>query len=251
MKYMGSKSRIAKYIVPIIQECIDKNDCKVYLEPFVGGANIIDKIKCKTRIGEDINLYLIALFKWLQNGNELPDSISREEYSKVRSDKNNFHDWYVGCIGFLASFNGRFFDGGFARPGYEKTKNGQRYRDYYQESKSNIINQINTSDFNTIVFKHNDYRLREESFHDCVVYVDPPYQGTKQYANSKVFDYIEFWDIVREWSKRNIVLVSEQNAPDDFKTIWEQSVSRSIKAGDKSSSVEKLFTYEFGKYYDE
>ena len=46
MKYMGSKSRICKYIVPIIQQYIDKNNIKKYWEPFVGGANVIDKIKC-------------------------------------------------------------------------------------------------------------------------------------------------------------------------------------------------------------
>ena len=45
MKYMGSKSRIAKDIVPIIQKCINDNNIQVYIEPFVGGANIIDKIK--------------------------------------------------------------------------------------------------------------------------------------------------------------------------------------------------------------
>ena len=30
MKYMGSKSRIAKYIVPIIQSYIDNNNIKKY-----------------------------------------------------------------------------------------------------------------------------------------------------------------------------------------------------------------------------
>ena len=44
MKYMGSKSRIAKDIVPIIQKCIDDNNIETYVEPFVGGANVIDKI---------------------------------------------------------------------------------------------------------------------------------------------------------------------------------------------------------------
>ena len=48
---------------------------------------------------------------------------------------------------------------------------------------------------------------------------------------------------MREWSHRNIVLISEQKAPNDFKCIWEQEVSRSIKATDKSKSIEKLFTY--------
>ena len=38
MKYMGSKSRIAKYIVPIIQSAIDNNNMQNYLEPFVGGG---------------------------------------------------------------------------------------------------------------------------------------------------------------------------------------------------------------------
>ena len=38
MKYMGSKSRIAKDIVPIIQSYIDDNNCRLYIEPFVGGG---------------------------------------------------------------------------------------------------------------------------------------------------------------------------------------------------------------------
>lgn len=68
MKYMGSKSRIARHIVPIIQEYIDKKGNGVYVEPFVGGANVIDKIKCEYRVGADINKYLIALFRHIQSG---------------------------------------------------------------------------------------------------------------------------------------------------------------------------------------
>lgn len=43
MKYMGSKARFAKDIVPIIQYYIDDNDIHNYLEPFVGGQ--ISQIK--------------------------------------------------------------------------------------------------------------------------------------------------------------------------------------------------------------
>lgn len=77
----------------------------------------------------------------------------------------------------------------------------------------------------------------------CVVYCDPPYQGTKQYANATTFDYDLFWNTMRKWSRNNIVLISEENAPSDFECIWEQEVSRSIKANDKSKSTEKLFIY--------
>lgn len=73
MKYMGSKTRIAKYIVPIIQEQINKNNITEYYEPFVGGCNVIDKIQCDKKYGSDINKYLIALLTHLQqSGDELP-----------------------------------------------------------------------------------------------------------------------------------------------------------------------------------
>lgn len=62
MKYMGSKSRIAKYIVPIIQTYVDDYS-SMYVEPFVGGANVIDKVKAKNKHGFDLNPYLIALLQ--------------------------------------------------------------------------------------------------------------------------------------------------------------------------------------------
>ena len=248
MKYMGSKSRIAKYIVPIIQSYIDETQTKYYLEPCVGGANVIDKINCEHKIGSDKNKYLIALLQHVQDGQSLYDVVSKELYDKARMDFNNgdtsdFEDWEIGNIGFIASYNGRWFDGGFAKPGYEKTKNGQRYRDYYQEAKNNILTQApNLKDIQFFCRDYNEYS--NLNLNGYVIYVDPPYQGTKQYANAQNFDYDKFWQTMRDWSKNNIVLISEQNAPDDFKCIWEQEVSRSIKAADKKKVTEKLFKYE-------
>ena len=70
---MGSKSRIAKHIVPIIQRYIDENNIEKYVEPFVGGANVIDKVQCKEKYGFDKNKYLIALLKRVQSGEKLYD----------------------------------------------------------------------------------------------------------------------------------------------------------------------------------
>ena len=41
--------------------------------------------------------------------------------------------------------------------------------------------------------------------------------------------------------KNNIVLVSEHNAPEDFKCIWTQSILRTIDNNKRVQSVEKLF----------
>lgn len=244
---MGSKSRIAKYIVPIIQQCINDNNIQTYIEPFVGGCNIIDKIECRSRYGSDKNKYLIALFKHLQNGGKLIPEISRELYSEVRANYKDgrYEDWYVGNIGFLASYNGRWFDGGYAQAGYEKTKTGQRYRDYYRESKDNIEAQIPY--ISDIILDVKDYREITPT-DNSMIYCDPPYANTKQFANATNFNYDEFWNKIREWSENNFVLISELQAPSDFVCVWEKPVSRSIKSTDKSVAVEKLFTYSRGKY---
>ena len=256
MKLMGSKSRIAKQIVPIIQKCINDNNISCYIEPFVGGANVIDKISCKHKIGSDKNEYLIALLDYVSKGGELLDEVPRELYNTVRSNYNSGADkldkWCVGNVGFLASYNGRWFDGGYAQSGYEKTKTGQRYRDYYQESKRNLESQAEK--LKGIHFFCQDYRdlrvagVEQVGLRNAVIYCDPPYANTKQFANSQNFDYDEFWEVMRKWSAYNYVLISELEAPDDFICIWEQDVSRSIKATDKSRATEKLFVYKDGIY---
>lgn len=82
-----------------------------------------------------------------------------------------------------------------------------------------------------------------------MIYCDPPYANTKQFANSHNFDHNEFWEVMRQWSINNYVLISELSAPDDFVCIWQKDVQRSIKVNDnKMRAVEKLFVYKDGLY---
>ena len=82
MNYMGSKASISSSIVPIIQKCIMCSGYDGYIEPFVGGANIIEHIRCDIRIGADINRYLISLLRYAQlhEISDFPEDISYEEY---------------------------------------------------------------------------------------------------------------------------------------------------------------------------
>lgn len=234
MKYMGSKARISKSIVPIIQSYVDRG-CSTYIEPFCGGMNVIDKIRCEARTASDSNKYLIAMWKHLLACGTLPESVSYELYNSVRSNKGLYEEWFVGAVGFLASYNGRFFDGGYGKPVYEKTKNGLKYRDYYAEAKRNIERQIPL--LRGVEISCRDYR--EINPVGAVIYCDPPYRNQKEYASG--FDHDAFWNTMREWSKRNVVIVSEQTAPPDFSCIWQQDVTRSIKTKDKRMETEKMF----------
>ena len=245
MKYLGSKARIARYISPIIQDCINANKISVYIEPFVGGGNTIDKISCPTRYGSDNNKYLIALLSHMQSGLALPESMSRQEYNAYRTSyrkqDNLYPDWLIGCAGFLASFGGRFFDGGYANPNYSEG----RYRDYYREARDNIITQFAIHNLDDVIFQCKDYREYID-IENTVIYCDPPYQGVKQYASSINFDHDEFWNFIRRISQKNYVFTSELNAPDDFTPIWSGSISRSINHEQGRRAIEKLFIYKKG-----
>ncbi len=239
MKYMGSKSRIIKHIAPIIQEYVDRSDKHFYYEPFCGGCNVIDHIQATRRFASDKQQYLIALYQNLDKLSKLPNFVTKEHYDSVRNCFNSggqeYEDWYIGAIGFLASYNGRFFDGGYA--GLVHTKSGID-RDYYAEAKRNLEAQAIHLD--GIQFKCMDYREAGDTS-GFVIYCDPPYHGTKQYGISKNFDHTAFWEWVRQKSKTNTVLVSEHNAPPDFKCIWEQELLRTIDNSKRVPIIERLF----------
>lgn len=143
--------------MPIIQKCIDDNNVKIYYEPFVGGANMIDKIKCENRIGNDIHKELIAMFREIQNGWEIPLHISEEEYNKVRNNKESYPDYYIGLIGFNATFGSKYF-GGYAR-GFKADKITPR--DIPNEALRNLSEQI--PKIQNIKFICGDYRNNEYS----------------------------------------------------------------------------------------
>lgn len=240
MKYMGSKAKIAEPILQIIAERLDDYGLDHYLEPFVGGANIVDKVQCTHKYASDKQKYLIALYNDIEKLEELPDFVTKEHYCDVRDcynhDTGKYPDWYVGAIGFLASYNGRFFDGGYS--GIVKTKTGKT-RNYYDEAKRNLIQQAHL--LTDIRFFHKEYTDVKEDLQDYVIYCDPPYMGTKQYNTSKNFNHRDFWDWCRKMSEKNIVLISEQSAPKDFECIWSAPVKRTVDNAKSVKSVERLF----------
>jgi len=77
---------------------------------------------------------------------------------------------------------------------------------------------------------------------DAVVYCDPPYKGTTEYAVGG-FDHDIFWDYVRNLSQKHSVYVSEYQAPDDFECIfeYEQKSIYSASGVSKTTPNEKLF----------
>ena len=237
MKYMGSKARIAKEILPIILK--DRNPEQWYVEPFAGGMNSICEVG-GNRVANDINYYLIEMWKELCKGWQ-PHKINSNTYHIVRLNREQSAPHVVGWVGFNCSYSGKWF-GGFA--GETKTKIGT-VRDYQAEAISNVAKQVEK--LKGVVFQNKNY-YELELPPNSIVYCDPPYEGTTKYAND--FDHNLFWNWVRSISKQgHTVFVSEYNAPADFKCVWEKEVKSSLsangKVGGNKISTERLFSYLF------
>lgn len=232
MKYMGSKNRIAKHILPIMLK--DRKEGQYWVEPFVGGANMIDKV-IGNRIGADSNKYLISLLQHCEKqlSHDLPSRIYEDDYNHVKNNKSAYSDFIVAHIGFNASFGSKWF-GGYARPrkttGYD--------RDLVCGKNSLIKKMPAVKGVRFIASSYSELEIPPNS----IIYCDPPYEGTTGYKDK--FNHTEFWQWCREKSKEgHTVFVSEYNAPDDFDCIWQQELNVSVaKDGRHKKAVEKLFT---------
>ena len=238
MRYMGSKNRFAKELIPIIQSYITE-DTKGYLEPFVGGANVIDKIKCNNKIGCDIHKQLIALLnKAKDNVDDIPDIISFETYKEVKNNKESYEDWYVGLVGFCASFSARYFEG-YARA--KRNDNSGKASEGAIRSLKKQAPLLKDIEFKCCNFLD----LPKNKIKGYVIYCDIPYRGTTKYK-TKPFPYEEFYKWANEMAKYNTVLVSEYNMPSNFKCIWEKETkvnfdSNRTARNESNKRIEKLF----------
>nr|DAX46293.1 MAG TPA: DNA adenine methylase [Ackermannviridae sp.] len=243
--YQGSKNRLAKYIIPLLNKLIQANECTVFIDACCGGANIIANTKypivCRTKYAFDNNKYLIALFDKVKFDDLEYIHIDEDEYKKVKQDfllgNNTYEDWYYGYVGFLFSYGTVFMDS------YARGKDNKgNPRNMGKERYNNLLNQKESLK-DTIFTVQNIFDINLDKLNkNMLIYIDPPYKDTKQYNRQK-FDTEKFWNLVREMSKRCIVIVSEYEAPNDFITMWEKELLQNInrKALDRQKATEKLF----------
>ena len=235
MKYMGSKNRIAKEILPIILK--DRTPEQHYVEPFCGGCNLIDKVDGR-RIANDNNIYLIELWRALVGGWIPKKYYDRAVYNLLRKEKLGNYP-LVGWLGICCSYSGKWF-GGFA--GKVKTKGG--IRNYQLEAYNNVMKQVpNLIGVKFCSGSYDSLNVPKNS----IIYCDPPYEHTTKYKDD--FDHVKFWEWVRQKSKLgHKVFVSEYSAPKDFKCVYSKDVKSSLSANGKSgsskNSVEKLFIHK-------
>lgn len=232
MKYMGSKNRIAKHLLPIMLAECEKHNINKWVEPFVGGANMIDKVPDTfERIGYDLNPHTIAALIGIRDHvDEFPLLITREQYYSIKGSQPNP---ITSLIRFELSF-GAVFESTFT---IDDKRKGRKNRT--EQARLNIIKQ--SPKIQNVQFICDSYE--NLSFENTLIYCDPPYAGTSGYKTG-AFDHDKFFDWCRKQAKNNIVFVSEYNAPDDFECVWQGEIKTNFASQRKSAThnaVEKLF----------
>jgi DNA adenine methylase len=227
MKYMGSKNRIAKHILPIMLEY--RTPEMTWVEPFVGGANMIDKVEGK-RIGNDLNNYVISFWNAVKNGWIPPEFITKDYYKEIISNKQHYSQELVGWATTACTFGGT----GHGYAGILSKRN------YQKEAHINLEKQrYNISDVDFLCGEYYQFDIPKNS----LIYCDPPYKNGEHYRNFKTINYDIFWQWCRDKFKNgHTIFISEYNAPSDFKCIWEMPLKSNIVKNGTSYSVEKLFT---------
>jgi DNA adenine methylase len=232
MKYMGSKNRIAKYILPIIlKDRKDRKEGQWYVEPFVGGCNTIDKVT-GNRLASDSHSELIAMWKAIQEGWEFPDTITESDYNRIRYDTTS-PAYLKGYVGFNASYSGKWW-GGMAR----YTSPQGKVQQFDKEAHRFVTRQLPY--IKDIVFECVEY----DSLicpKDSLIYCDPPYRDTTKYKSA--FDHEKFYEWCRSMKLAgHTVYISEYTMPEDFICVWSKERRSSLTPEGGTWKIEKLFT---------
>ena len=260
VRYAGGKKRISKEVCDVIQH-IEKElqqESNDYLEPFVGfGAVAIEMMKReivnnqtkRNYILTELNPDIVAFWKGLKGKWIPPNKVTSELYDKLSQERNNQSKPSAdrAYVGNAYSFNGHFFGS---------------YRGNYQSPAITI--KENETSFNEIMKMKEIVQtckvkiLKPQSYFDLdvdkmskgktlTIYCDPPYQASLKKMNSKFFssfDVDKFWETMREWSKKHLVIISEdmEDIPEDFQRIWTKKVYRSV-GNSKGYKIEGLFLH--------
>lgn len=205
---------MAKHIAPFIQARL-KAGTGLFIEPFVGGFNLVPAVQPEAAVCNDIHPGLYSLYQGLKEGTfNPPDSLSEDEYRGLKSQSPyNWDDPLNAFAAFGCSF------GAIEWSNYAKDK--RKKDDFAATAKRGLLKKAAFMD--VVTFTCMSY-LSMRSLPGDVIYADPPYIGTTGYSMS--FDHSPFYKWCEDNARRGVhVLVSEFTAPDrpGWDVVWSKN----------------------------
>jgi len=233
--YQGGKQRLGAKIYQAIIDIEQQLSPTPlpYLDPFVGYAGVLCHFATSGRqcYATDLNPDIIEMWKGLQDGWIPEPACSKERYEELK--KSLVPSKERGLYGIVCSFGAQFFRS------YRKKS---ETRDYVSTGVRKLTNAVkNMTSVSFLPAMSYEFAVTACSTPSpLLIYCDPPYRNNNISSNYfKEFDHEHFWDIIRGWSKDNIVVVSEYTAPADFICIWKEDCINNYPTGNKNTFRKK------------
>lgn len=230
MRYVGSKARHARHFLPLVLG--RRAPGQWWVEPFVGGGNVIDKVD-GLRLGCDTNRYVVELLAAVRDGWVPPETVTEAEYLAIKAAPDDYEPRLVGFAGTQCTFGSKWLDC------YAKTGGRGPDRNFTREGRDNLLRQ--RAGLQGALFTVGDYRELAVPA-QSIIYCDPPYADSLGYAGGGAFDTAAFW----QWCDGKVreghdVFVSEYAAPAGWDCMWQREVSGFQSRTARKRPVEKLF----------
>ena len=274
LPYQGSKKKISKKIIEIIKQNFG-TDKPIY-DIFGGGGAIT--AEC---ILNGLEVHYNDLDKDITNAFERVISqdrewiktliVSREEFFEIKAKENKTTDDFLKLL--VNSFSNKKLDYLYSKENsdlkYNLAKKIIEKHDVFSGYKqTEMYNKVtyNAKQENDKVFKQlqqlgqlaqlerlqqlDEVKTTNKSYQEfsevsgAVLYLDPPYEGSRQEGYINSFDSQEFYDWAFEMAKNNIVIISSYSISDErFEVVYSFDKARSTSQGGASSKGrnEKLF----------
>lgn len=215
--YHGGKQKVGLEIAQNIYKYTTKMEKKHnlrligYVEPFCGMLGVYRHIpqlfdRDMTYLAGDYNESVIKMWKKAQKGWTPPKSCTETIYKHLRKQKRSSAE--RGFVGHQYSYGGQYFRQFAGKYGKNTSQ---------PDSAKRVVDIANI--LQDVAFTNGSY-TQFLSLVGYVIYCDPPYAKRNEYFEEngdKVhFDTEVFWLTVRYLSKKNLVIISEYDAPDDF-----------------------------------
>ena len=260
LPYQGSKKKISKKIVEIIKQNFG-TDKPIY-DIFGGGGAIT--AEC---ILNGLEVHYNDLDKDITNAFERVISqdrewvktliVSRTEFFEIKDKENKTTDDFLKLLinSFGNSMKSYMYSKETSDLKYNLAKEIIEKHDVFSGYKQ-------TETYKRSIERHeqlqqlerlqqlDEVKATNKSYHDfsevsgAILYLDPPYEGTRHDSYINSFDSQEFYDWAFEMAKTNIVIISSYSISDErFKAVYSFDKARStIQCGQSNKAKnEKLF----------
>ena len=239
MKYMGSKRRLAKHILPIMLK--DAHKGQHFYDLFCGGGNLICEVPDDyTKVANDKFYYTYMALNFIKNHiDKIPKNKSEfteEDYHRLKTQpqtNDEVLDGLKGYVGFALAYSGKWFNS------FRKDSIGKR--DYVAEAYRSALKQhAKLQNIKLLNKSYDEVELKPNS----IIYLDPPYYNTAKYSTGN-FNYEKFYDwCIKKHNEGHKVYISEYYMPSDkFKIVWEKQIkaTTSHKTNTYKKAIERLY----------